>query len=317
VTVLGTEPGYTARVYRPAVGCIVMATPDHGTSAPFAASLRAAVAANSLTSEAVSAQLTRRGIRTTPATVDRWKAGDALPESLATAAALEDLLLAAPGALASVLGAGDSEVARAVYPTKGPDGFRLTSADRLRLSFHPDALTWSRPVHMEDEVIHGPGRHVTEIRRRMTEEVLVDGVDRCFVVDNGERAEDLIQLRALPVSDCSRGRIRMDPQRYLICTELLLGQSLLAGENFSLEYSVVIDRPSIETKYFARRPRSVVFSSICVKFDQTAVPAKCFETVYNDQEPPHGRELRIRGTQVKSAIVDLNREYHAIFWEWG
>jgi hypothetical protein len=298
-----------------------MAPADDATKKAFGAFLQTALFANATTADAVKTHLARRGIDTTITEIERWQAGATLPDPPAAISALEEILLLVPGALVSLTRSASADADDATVSDSGPapgsaTATDLTPMDRLRLSFHPDVLIWSRNLHAEYEIIYGPDRYVAETRVRLTEEALMDGVDRYLDVTYGEAGKNLLKLRSIPVSGCRRGRLRIDPEAGNICSELLLEGRYLAGETFAIEFTSIIDAPSTDTEFFAHSRGPIIFSSIRIKFDQQNLPARAYESVPQRGSPPVVRPLRISGGQVISTTTRADRGIHRVSWEW-
>jgi hypothetical protein len=292
---------------------------DHGPA--FGAGLRAALAANSFDTEAVRTHLLRRGQAVTTGDLDGWLAGHLLPQQPDTVASLEDVLRIVPGSLSALLPpASPAEAAKGVTAPDGQPaqpGSPLSRSERLRLSFHPDALNWSRTLSSECEVVLGPGNFVTEIRSRVTEVALVDGVDRYLSVACGEETDNLIGLRTIPLSHCRRGRVRMKPEESLICAELLLDHSYTAGETFSLEFVLALDRPSLDQTYFFSFRDTVVVNLIRIKFEKSELPKRCYKITQKGRNgSPQKREIRLHGTGAHSVVTNFPQGEHGIAWEW-
>jgi hypothetical protein len=291
-------------------------TPGDSTAA-FSARLSAAVAANSFSLEDVQVHLARRGRSATLASITSWLDGRDLPRSPGTAAALEDVLRIVPGSLARLIEPPTPDAAPRGDHEPVPDDFSLPPSERLRRSFHPDAPNWSRTLRSEAEVVLGPGHFITEVRNRFTEQALVDDVDRYLMIACAEESRDLISFRTVPLHNCRRGRILMDPERFLICTELLLDHSYSAGETFTLECVMVFDRPSLDAEYFRVARDVIPFDLINVKFVKSELPARCHQVVEQEMgEIRQTKELRPQGTSLSSVVTNLPPGMHGVSWEW-
>jgi hypothetical protein len=288
-----------------------MATPPPESASAFGARLDAAILANSFSTEDVQTYLARRGRSVTSESIDSWRAGDSLPDLPGTVSTLEEVLRIAPGFLESVI------ITPAAVRGSAPTAPALSNSERLKQSLHPDALTWSKTLHLESDVTLGPGHFITEVRVRITEEVLVDGVDKFLVVTYGEESENLVGLRLVPLQNCRRGRIRLDPEESLICIELLLDHSHLAGETFTLEYVWVFDRPSLDSEFWNSSRNHIPFGLIRIHFTKSELPARCYEfTSRTPRDRSRSREIRLHGTQAHSVVTNFPGGEHGIFWEW-
>jgi hypothetical protein len=293
-----------------------MWSPRTSPDSAFGASLRAALAANSFSNEAVRAHLHRRGHSVTVHDLEGWLAGSGLPQQPDVVACLEDVLRIVPGSLSALLGPSNpAPPGQASEP--GQPRSPLSRSELLRQSFHPDALTWSRTLSSQCDVVLGPGSFVTEVRRRHTEVALVNGVDRYLSVASGEETDNLIGLRTVPLNHCRRGRVRMNPEEHLICTEILLDHSYDAGEVFDLEHVLVLDRPSRDQEYFTSFREAIIVNIIRVLFEKSEPPSRCYMITQRGRgSPPQTREIRQHGTEVHSVVTNFPQGQHGIAWEW-
>lgn len=137
-----------------------------------------------------------------------------------------------------------------------------------------------------------------------------------MVVSRDDTMGSLVKHRAAPISGCRQGRVRMIPEENLICTELLLERPQSIGETPILEYAIVYDQPNLQSEFFYDSPTPIVFNTISVRFHEATLPERCLETISSGDGPPHVRELRLHGSQIRSTVTELPSVRHLVTWEW-
>ena len=297
---------------------------------PFAAALRAAIAARGLSLDRIQDRLLRRGIKLSIATLSYWQSGQRRPERPASLRALkhiEVILGLAPDALSALLAhtnrrepRGLTEAAPAITDL-WPGNADIA---RLMAGVPTQADTALRRLTQHDRVTIGPDGRIQSMRCTQLMRSDQEGADHfLFIFDwegQGHSPPIVTNLR-----NCRLGRVVFNTMKGLFAGEFLFERPLRRGESVLIEYEFYNPcrgvRPRQLDDSFSRRfgrPIREYVLEMC--FDKQTPPQRCqhFASQLEDAEPKMVRNLPMGISNSALAVGrDFGPGYFGIHWSLG
>lgn len=250
----------------------------------FPSVLSQAIEASGFTLDRLVRQLTRRGLRTSIATLSYWRSGRSRPErpeSMRSVRALEEVLLLPEGTLISLLGPRRPRGRRAARPQPVIDVAHLWGHDApdgadaiVRLEPPPADRLTHLSVH-DDLFLDAQGRE-SRLRCRIVVRAEVDGVDRLEIIHRADPTDrDAPRITSVTHGRVSDSRIQQDGA--FLRADILFDRALLTGETALVEYEVTPEPKDPSTGSERRFTRAATQYVLQVTFDRDAIPARCAE----------------------------------------
>ncbi|ATY13875.1 hypothetical protein CU254_28200 [Amycolatopsis sp. AA4] len=297
---------------------------DGGARTAFASALRAAIGASGLSLDRIQARLRARGAAVSVTALSYWQSGKRQPEragSLSAVRVLEEILDVPDGALLGLLPPprprGASRRDRAgEEPVTFTREILQPLLDRVGA---PDALDQQHQLKLIglhdrcDIAADGGQRSVTS---RAVFQSGADGQDRWLLVYAQGDATAVPELQ--PVRNCRVGRAEVDDDHGILVAELLFDRALERGETHLIEYTLRNSGPpypQCRATHYREFRRPVREYLLEVRFDPTAVPARCWQYANATDEAPARRRLRLdSGNGVHAIALDFGPGIFGIGW---
>ncbi|WP_433272074.1 hypothetical protein ACQPZF_15225 [Actinosynnema sp. CS-041913] len=294
---------------------------------PFPEALRAAIERSGLTLERLRDRLDRRGIHVSLSTLSYWRLGRSRPERAASLRAVQ--------AIETILGLPRHSLEALLGPPR-PRGRWVATQQQSRR--YGGMLQPAQSLAETVEALVGPSDGKLRlwsqddaatvdanglIRQVHTRQVLraVDGhPDRHIAVYCGDPGTAPDALTAEAVRNCRLGRVRRHPRAPVIAAELMLDQTLRAGQTHLLEYRFTIAEgsPGLDYRRAFRYPVGTYVLS--VSFTEPKLPVRCFglsqpgvdAALTQDDELPltPGRLVHLMARDVQPGVLGIG-------WEWS
>ncbi len=297
---------------------------DGGARTAFASALRAAIGASGLSLDRIQARLRARGATVSVTALSYWQSGKRQPEragSLSAVRVLEEILDVPDGALLGLL------------PPPRPRGAsRRDRAGEEPLTFTreilqpllervgaPDALDQQHQLkliglHDRCDIAADGGQ--LSVTSRAVFQSGADGQDRWLLVYAQGDATAVPDLQ--PVRNCRVGRAEVDDDHGILVAELLFDRALERGETHLIEYTLRNSGPpypQCRATHYREFRRPVREYLLEIRFDPTAVPARCWQYANATDEAPARRRLRLdSGNGVHAIALDFGPGIFGIGW---
>jgi len=297
---------------------------------PFAAALRAAIAARGLSLDRIQDRLMRRGIKLSIATLSYWQSGQRRPERPASLRALKqiEVILGLPAdSLSALLGTtnrrenrGLTEAAPAITDL-WPGNSDIAE---LLAGVPTNADSSLRRLTQHDRVCIGADGRIKSLRCTQLMRADQDGADHfLFVFDwegQGYSPPIVTSLR-----NCRLGRVVFNTMKGLFAGEFVFERPLRRGETVLIEYEFYNScrgmRPRQHDDSYSRRfgrPIREYVLEMC--FDEEAPPQRCqhFASQLEDGDPKMIRNLQMGLSNTVLAVGrDFGPGYFGIHWRLG
>lgn len=300
---------------------------------PFHTALQLAIADSGLTLERLEYRLRQRQHHVGRSTLSYWQQGRRRPErpaSLRALAALEEVLGLPESSLSSLLGPRKPRGRWIGYQGQGldwgdvwatsDDVRRLTAIDTRR------AAERSQEVAISELLVVGADQRLQSLELQVLIRARQANADRTLMVFNADPDTDVSKIEVTDMEGCRTGRRRALTDARLLAFEVLYDRSLAEGDThftkFTLDFTGaylpgVEPVPALEGGRAFRR--SVPSYIMRVRFDSSALPARCFHTRSPRTGPTqqHIDDLVV-SAQGTTHIAEQNVQpgVHRVQWEW-
>ncbi|MBQ0886691.1 hypothetical protein KBZ94_17400 [Streptomyces sp. RM72] len=293
---------------------------------PFHVALRAAIAARGLPLQRVQHHLSRHGVKVGVTSLSYWQQGarrPQRPESLRAVRALEEILQLPEESLIRLLSEADAETEERRPAGRSYRAHLAASGvlDRLLAELGypaPDGGVHTLGHH--ERIRIGPRRELAGRESHLIVRAHRDGVDRFVAVHYGDPGCAPARMTVHALENCRTGRVRTHHETGVLLTELLFDTRLRAGDTHLFRYGVEDGTAGVSREYVRGFGTAGGQYALQVRFDVTALPARCHRFTQHSPAAPRGgrQELVLSGRHHSVHLVEprVRSGMLGIGWDW-